>query len=89
MVKDLWEDLDFYTSRMKVPGGWIVRDDKNQRGGICFFPDPTYEWKVKHEFEPAPIKTAPIKMEAAPSIGVRVTVTNKKQGFWTRFFARW
>lgn len=39
------------TDRMRVPGGWIVRE---QSGGeneisvaLCFVPDPNHEWEIE------------------------------------------
>jgi len=62
-----WEKITPGTSRMKVPGGWLVRLDAfNTRRSygslityldpvlaICFFPDPNYSWVFN---EPNPIK---------------------------------
>ena len=47
-----WEDLnDCSTQRLKVPGGWLVKDlaygDDGSVGlALTFFPDPEHLWKV-------------------------------------------
>lgn len=31
--------------RAKVPGGWLIRMEVGDSGGITFVPDPNHEWK--------------------------------------------
>lgn len=57
-----WEQIDNYTQRAKVFGGWIVKSlvdvvhnlpDRGMQGGydcresICFVPDKNYEWVLE------------------------------------------
>ena len=52
----MWEAIEEGTSRMKVPGGWIVRDVKyigNDIGpgagcstAMIFIEDKEHEWKI-------------------------------------------
>lgn len=44
-----WEKIKRFTYRLKVPGGWIVSDTGGAGLGICFFPDPNYEWMLEEE----------------------------------------
>ncbi len=57
-MNSTWEVVTDYdgenTSRMKVPGGWIVkafhRSRNNNKGdamGMTFVPDPKHEWVLK------------------------------------------
>lgn len=59
-----WEDVPHnrgtYLSRLKVPGGWLIREEQDVqtyhpgperfatgsewRSSICFMPDPLYQW---------------------------------------------
>lgn len=56
----MWEHIDSYTSRMKVPFGWIVsklasKMELSVRGdweeieagiSLCFVPDPFHWWRL-------------------------------------------
>ncbi len=45
-----WEEIQserFSVWRAKVAGGWLVFVDAySDKGGLTFYPDPTYAWKV-------------------------------------------
>lgn len=52
----MWEEIDSYTDRLKVPDGWIVRSiidnaGVNDSGGAAihqiFLSDPDHEWKLE------------------------------------------
>jgi hypothetical protein len=50
MAKLAWEMIEAEPSyrkieRTKVPGGWLVRMEVGDGGGITFVPDPNHEWK--------------------------------------------
>ena len=50
MAKLLWEMIEAEPSyrkieRAKVLGGWLIRMEVGDGGGITFVPDPNYEWK--------------------------------------------
>ena len=32
------------TERAKIPGGWLVRSDIYEGGGMAFVPDPDHKW---------------------------------------------
>jgi len=39
------EDLQHYTHRAKIPGGWLVKVFVYGEGvGVTFVPDPNHEW---------------------------------------------
>lgn len=47
------EQCEFYTDRLKVPGGWIVRTSDIEvypysaiSESSCFVRDPNHEWKL-------------------------------------------
>lgn len=48
-----WENMGDYTTRLKVPGGWIVRTfTGSYNGGCChqiFIGDVNHTWKIKKE----------------------------------------
>ena len=46
-----WEELDKYTCRAKVFGGWLVqvfagRPDGDYCSSMCFVSDPKHEWVI-------------------------------------------
>jgi len=48
--------IDSITSRLPVPGGWLVTCDLHQRGtlvggSITFCPDPDHEWALEKKDE--------------------------------------
>jgi hypothetical protein len=50
MAKLFWEMIEAEPSyrkieRAKVPGGWLIRMEVGDSGGITFVPDPNHEWK--------------------------------------------
>jgi hypothetical protein len=50
MAKLEWEMVEAEPSyrkieRAKVPGGWLIRMEVGNSGGITFVPDPNYEWE--------------------------------------------
>jgi hypothetical protein len=50
MAKLLWEMIEAEPSYRKieraiVPGGWLIRMEVGDGGGIIFVPDPNHEWK--------------------------------------------
>jgi hypothetical protein len=50
MAKLAWEMIEAEPSyrkieRTKVPGGWLVRMEVGDGGGITFVPDPNHEWE--------------------------------------------
>jgi len=50
MAKLVWEMVEAEPSyrkieRAKVPGGWLVRMEVGDSGGITFVPDPNHDWK--------------------------------------------
>ena len=50
MAKLVWEMVDADPSyrkieRAKVPGGWLIRMEVGDSGGITFVPDPNHEWE--------------------------------------------
>jgi len=56
----VWEEIDGYHRRAKVPGGWLVKNfedvyhlhNESSQGGqgwdwrvsMCFLPDPNHQW---------------------------------------------
>jgi hypothetical protein len=54
-----WEEIDLYTDRAKILGGWIVRyiitsnfwnsggENCVQAPSITFVPDPEHKWEIK------------------------------------------
>lgn len=46
----MWETIDTYTSRMRVPGGWIVKSEIRCGEGCTvhqiFIKDPANTWKL-------------------------------------------
>ena len=48
-----WENIDKNTSRLKVPGGWIVNTVNYNDGccseSTCFVPDPGHQWVLEPE----------------------------------------
>ena len=42
-----WEEVDHYTRRAKVHGGWVVKSISGSGLALCFIPDPNHEWVVK------------------------------------------
>jgi len=43
-----WELLNNgFFERLKVPGGWLVKDSIWQGGGMAFLPDPKHEWELE------------------------------------------
>lgn len=46
-----WEEIDGFTHRLKVPGGWIVRSEyefeEDFSTAITFLPDPNWTWKLE------------------------------------------
>lgn len=56
LVKDLikpnpkqvtFEKVDYWTDRIPVPTGWIVRYTVYYKPSVFFVPDPNHEWKLK------------------------------------------
>jgi len=50
MAKLAWERIEAEPSyrkieRAKVPGGWLIRMEVGESGGITFVPDPNHEWE--------------------------------------------
>jgi len=50
MAKLAWEMIEgepYYRKieRAKVPGGWLIRMEVGDGGGITFVPDPNHEWE--------------------------------------------
>ena len=60
MAEIIWEQLDPYHQRAKVPGGWLVKSFNNVvhivndgtpvsgwdwRTSMTFVPDPNHDWK--------------------------------------------
>ena len=49
-----WEELDNYTERLKVIGGWIIKSENSlyENGkwalseSMVFVPDPNHEWEI-------------------------------------------
>lgn len=48
MYTNRWEDIGEYVTRLKVPGGWLVREItiNSSPAMICFYPDPEYLWII-------------------------------------------
>ena len=48
-----WEDMDDYTQKAAIPGGWLIRSttDLNHThpSGICFIPDPDHNIIITDE----------------------------------------
>lgn len=48
-----WEKLESYSSRLKVPGGWIIRtfEDRGMSAGGCvhqiFIKDENHIWEIE------------------------------------------
>lgn len=40
-------NLLIHILRAPVPGGWLLRADIGQGGGLAFIPDPNHEWDGK------------------------------------------
>lgn len=38
-----WEEVGD-VHRIRVPGGWLVKDGYYEAVGICFYPDPEHKW---------------------------------------------
>ena len=58
-----WEELDAHTNRVKVIGGWLVRNEYVlPKEKLCcvstiFVPDRDHEWHIQEPFkEEAPVK---------------------------------
>lgn len=47
----LWEYIGNSTTRLKIPGGWLVRTEHGISGGVHLMcvPDPRYRWKVEED----------------------------------------
>lgn len=47
----MWEIIDNSSSRLQVPGGWIVKSWKSDCSGVSvhqvFVPDANHEWVLK------------------------------------------
>jgi hypothetical protein len=53
-----WEELDIWTDRAKVIGGWLVRSMFADNGeSIVFINDPDHRWTITPREEP-PCKTS-------------------------------
>lgn len=44
-----WEDIGLYTSRLKVPGGWLVKDVSRWIHGDKHFSQAVATWMVADE----------------------------------------
>jgi hypothetical protein len=53
MDEQVWENITANTARMRVPGGWIIREFTIQDAdspacavGLVFFPDANHTWVI-------------------------------------------
>ena len=50
MPKSKWEDIDNYTERMSVYGGWLIKGyvagEQEYGIALCFIPDPDHIWRL-------------------------------------------
>ena len=48
-----WEEISNQCFRLKVPGGWLVRDwdggEDFVATALCFLADPSYSWEIVEE----------------------------------------
>ncbi len=42
-----WESIGGSSSRLEIPGGWIVRTSTGYGAGITFVPNRNKEWKQR------------------------------------------
>lgn len=51
-----WEDIDGYTRRLRVPGGWLVHSSTEilvsgkplkSSDALCFVEDKDHEWELE------------------------------------------